>query len=130
MKVNLAAQVSIHVELFNSLVQVLSETVTSALQVLNRDDTVETRHFIRMMDYFFDCLNVKSPRQGILERKEYCHPYSSPSDQRFKVLPLTPSHIHMRAQVATHVTNANTHTDTLQSCITVVDLNDFPTHSG
>ena len=37
------------------LVQVLSESVASALTFLDDDRTQETRKFIRMMDSFFDC---------------------------------------------------------------------------
>lgn len=63
----------------------MSETVASAFQILRPDETHETRLFIRMMDQFFDSLNVKSPKMGILYRKDYCLPYTSPSDHRFKV---------------------------------------------
>ena len=63
----------------------MSETVASALQVTNEDKTRETRHFIRMIDLFFDCLNVKSTLEGQLKRKQFRSPYYSPSDERFKV---------------------------------------------
>ena len=63
----------------------MSETVASALQMVRPDETRETRLFIRMIDQFFDCLNVKSPRQGILQRKEYRLPYKTANDHRFKV---------------------------------------------
>ena len=95
--------------------QVLSETVASALQVLSKDDTVETRLFIRMMDRFFDCLNVKSPCQGIMERKQYRRPYSSPNDHRFKVLSVscTHKHAHKRMRACTRtLTHTCTHTHT------------------
>lgn len=88
---------------------VLSETVASALQILTKDDTVETRLFIRMMDRFFDCLNVKSPRQGILERKEYRRPYSNPNDHRFKVFSKSPACIFMHIYAHTP-TVVHTHT--------------------
>lgn len=41
--------------------QVLSESVASALEYMDRDETIETRRFIRIMDVFFDCLNSKNP---------------------------------------------------------------------
>ena len=85
------------------ILQVLSETVASALQVLTKDDTVETRLFIRMMDCFFDCLNVKSPRQGILERKEYRRPYSSHNDHRFKVFSKSPACIYTHAHPQSYI---------------------------
>ena len=93
------------------ILQVLSETVASALQVLTKGDTVETRLFIRMTDRFFDCLNVKSPRQGILERKEYRRPYSSPNDHRFMVLSKSPACIHTHTHSTLH-THTHTHTHT------------------
>ena len=130
MKVNLAAQVSLwfgfacrSMHMHQLCMQVLSETVASVLQILNKDNTVETRLFIRNMDRFFDCLNVKSPRQGILERKEYRRPYSSPTDHRFKVLfeSLT---IHPHSCVLAHMhthTHSHTHTCTHTTC-THIDM--------
>ena len=63
----------------------MSETVACGLQMLNEENTRETRIFIRMMDKFFDCLNVKGPMMGILKRKENLNPYSSHRDERFEV---------------------------------------------
>lgn len=65
--------------------QVMSESVASALQVVDNDNTQETRLFIRMIDKFFDLLNVKGPQMAKLKRKDSIAPYSSPSDERFKV---------------------------------------------
>ena len=64
----------------------MSETVACGLEMLNRDMTRETRLFIRMMDKFFDCLNVKGP---LLKRKESIAPYATPRDERFKVFDTT-----------------------------------------
>ena len=63
----------------------MSESVASALQVLDRDKTRETRVFIRMIDQFFDCLNVRGPQMGKLKRKENLKPYESHRDHRFEV---------------------------------------------
>lgn len=63
----------------------MSETVASTLQLLNSEGTRETRVFIRMIDKFFDCLNVKGPIVYKLKRKDDLKPYTSPSDERFKV---------------------------------------------
>lgn len=64
----------------------MSESVaTSALQIINEEGTRETRLFTRMVDKFFDCLNVKSPLLSMLKRKDNIGPYKSPSDERFKV---------------------------------------------
>ena len=63
----------------------MSESVASALQILNNKGTRETRVFIRMIDTFFDYLNVKSPKLGQLKRKDSILPYRLCSDERFKV---------------------------------------------
>ena len=65
--------------------QVLSQTVACALEALNRDGTKETRLFIRKMDKFFDCLNVRCPLLALKKRKPEIAPYRSSSDERFKV---------------------------------------------
>ena len=41
------------------MVQVMSESVASALEFVDNDATQQTRLFIRMIDRFFDLLNVK-----------------------------------------------------------------------
>lgn len=67
----------------------MSESVACALQMLpNKDHTSEARIFIRMIDVFFDCLNVKGPKIGELQRKDNRLPYTSPTDGRFKVCKL------------------------------------------
>ncbi len=50
----------------------MSESVASALlqQVINSDGTQQIRLFMRMIDKFFDLLNVKGPLIGKLKRKE------------------------------------------------------------
>ncbi len=63
----------------------MSESVACALQLMSREKTRETQNFIRMVDKFFDCLNVKGPKVALLKRKENLKPYSSPNDERFKV---------------------------------------------
>ena len=63
----------------------MSETVASALEFMDNDNTQQTRLFIRMVDQFFDCLNVKSPLMAQWKRKENLAPYKSPQDLRFKV---------------------------------------------
>ena len=63
----------------------MSKSVASALQYLGNDRTIQTRVFIRMIDRFFDCLNVKSSMLADLKRKESVSPYRSIKDERFKV---------------------------------------------
>ena len=64
----------------------MSSTVADALTYLNNEETTETRHFIRLFDEFFDCLNVTSKLEGILKRKEARLAYYEPGDKRFKVV--------------------------------------------
>lgn len=63
----------------------MSESVACCLEFLNNEGTQQTRLFIRMIDQFFDCLNVKSPLMAKCKRKEYREPYRSIKDERFKV---------------------------------------------
>ena len=63
----------------------MSESVACALEMLNREGTRETRRFIRMIDKFFDCLNVRGSKVGERKNKENLVPYASPSDERLKV---------------------------------------------
>lgn len=64
----------------------MSESVACALQYIDNDDTIETRLFIRMIDKFFDCLNVKGPLMAKLKRKDDKVPYYSAMDHRFEVI--------------------------------------------
>ena len=52
----------------------MSESVASALQLLNEQGTRETRTLIRMIDRFFDALNVKSAIQWKVKRKDSIAP--------------------------------------------------------
>ena len=63
----------------------MSESVASALQCIDPDGTEQTRLFIRMIDKFFDCMNVKGPQVAKVKRKDNLAPYKSPGDERFKV---------------------------------------------
>ncbi len=61
----------------------MSESVASALQVIDSDATQQTRLFIRMIDKFFDLLNVKGPQMAKLKRKENSLPFKKATDERF-----------------------------------------------
>ena len=63
----------------------MSESVASALEYLNNDATQQTRLFIRMINKFFDCLNVKGPQMAKLKRNDDIAPYSKVCEKRFKV---------------------------------------------
>ena len=74
------------------MLQVMSESVASALQYLDNDKTQQTWLFIRMVDRFFDCLNVRNPLLAQMKRKDSIAPYKSQNDERFKV-----QHMHMQS---------------------------------
>lgn len=63
----------------------MSESVASALEFIDSDATEQTRLFIRMVNIFFDCLNVKGPQMAMLKRNDNIAPYASSKDHRFKV---------------------------------------------
>jgi len=46
------------------------------------EEVSATVKFVRMMDKFFDCLNVKSPVAGWHKRKAFQDPYLPPNDKR------------------------------------------------
>ena len=59
--------------------------MADALTYQDDDETTETRVFVRMIDKFFDCLNVKSHLEAVKKRKDNRKAYTSSGDQRFKV---------------------------------------------
>jgi len=73
MKVNLAAQV-------------LSKTVADALELFYGDGVSETVKFIRHMNNFFDCLNVRSIFEGQRTRNDNLKPYHDENDERLEYL--------------------------------------------
>lgn len=70
MRVNLAAQI-------------LSATVAAVLKAYSPPDTAATAKLCEMMDYFFDCLNVRSATEHQRKRKSFLAPYTSVDDPRF-----------------------------------------------
>ena len=48
-------------------------------------DTKSTEQFVRFMDCFFDCFNVRSLDEGKKTRNAQRDPYRSPTDWRFNV---------------------------------------------
>ena len=67
------------------LSQVLSETVSKALELTGGEEAKETAKFVGMFDKFFDCLNVNSFTQGKYSRKAFQNPYRKATDFRLKV---------------------------------------------
>ncbi|XP_076091095.1 uncharacterized protein LOC143063058 [Mytilus galloprovincialis] len=73
MKVNLAAQV-------------LSSTVANALEMMYGDNVSETVNFLRIIDKFFDCLNVRNLYEGRNKRNPNLNPYTNINDERLQWL--------------------------------------------
>ena len=69
----------------NLIFQILSTTVANAMSYLNQEDTMETEKFIRYMDKFFDCLNVRSLSEGTNKLKPNLFPYRKATDDRLMV---------------------------------------------
>ena len=61
--------------------------MADGLAFLKNDDTTETERFIRMIDRFFDCLNVRSLNKGGRKLKPALQPYRNCDDERLKVFP-------------------------------------------
>ena len=90
MRVDLAAQVCCYVCqcVFTGatiIMQVLSSSVSKALQLYGGVEAEETAIFTEMFNNFFDCLNVKSISAGKRTRNAFKSPYRSATDWRLKV---------------------------------------------
>ena len=66
--------------------QVLSTSVSVALQTFAPPETLETAKFCEMMDKYFDCLNVRNTTEAISKQKPFLNPYTSVHDERFEWL--------------------------------------------
>ena len=62
--------------------QVLSQSVATALEEKGNDDVLGTAEFIKMMNNFFDCANVRSLTEHVRRRNDFIKPYVS-QDERF-----------------------------------------------
>lgn len=65
--------------------QVLSESVSKALQMTGGPEVQETAKFVLMFDKFFDALNVGNFSSGRHHRKPFQAPYYSETDFRLAV---------------------------------------------
>ena len=63
----------------------MSESVACALEHTGGKEVEETVKFIRMIDKFFDTLNVTNLVNGKKKRKSFKSPYTSSNDFRIKV---------------------------------------------
>ena len=73
MRVNLAAQV-------------LSSTMSSVLTQFGPSEASATAEYCKMIDQFFDCLNVRSLDEHLRKRKPLLAPFISIEDNRFQFL--------------------------------------------
>ena len=74
---------NIHVHV--CFVQVLSSTVSKALSMSGGEEASETSYFVKMMDHFFDCLNVGNYISGKHSRNPFKQLHQTSSDFRLKV---------------------------------------------
>lgn len=70
----------------NYAAQILSSSVANALELMYGDNVSETINFIRNMNRFFDCMNVRNLFEGRNKRNDDLNPYTSVDDQRLKWL--------------------------------------------
>ena len=63
--------------------QVLSESVFKALTTCGPPEAIGTAVFCRMLDHFFDCLNVKNTAEAVSKAKPFLKPYDFLNDERF-----------------------------------------------
>ena len=66
-------------------IQVLSNTVSKAIETRGKAETEETAKFVDMFNKFFDCLNVSNFTAGIKSRNPFKSPYRKDTDFRLKV---------------------------------------------
>ena len=66
--------------------QVLSQTMGNVLEQFGTSDAKETAKYCKMLDRFFDCLDVRNINECELKRKESLKPYTSCDDSRLEWL--------------------------------------------
>ena len=59
--------------------------MVDALTFYGKPETAGTEQFVRLLDAFFDILNVRSPEEYMHKRKTNLAPYTNDADVRFKV---------------------------------------------
>ena len=64
----------------------LSKSVADGLSYYGDPDTKATEQFCRIMDRFFDCLNVRCLEAWKEKKKNDLKPYTDPNDRRLQVM--------------------------------------------
>jgi len=64
----------------------MSSTVANSLDMMYGDNVSETVNFIRKINKFFDCLNVRNLYEGRNKRNPDLNPYTSIDDERLQWL--------------------------------------------
>ncbi|XP_056007180.1 uncharacterized protein LOC125647649 [Ostrea edulis] len=67
-------------------VQVLSNSVAQVMRAYYGPEVSETARLFSLVNRFFDCLNVRSLRESVFQRKPDVAPYTSQNDPRFQFL--------------------------------------------
>ena len=63
----------------------MNETAANAMDVQDIPKTESTRLFLRLIDKFFDCLNVSKSYSSQSQRNDALMPYFTKDDGRFDV---------------------------------------------
>lgn len=66
--------------------QVMSDTVSKVMTQFGPQEASETAKLIGLVDRFFDCMNVRSKKEGHYKRKPDLLPFTDPGDARFSFL--------------------------------------------
>lgn len=69
----------------HTCMQVMSDSVSKAIELTGGPDAQETARFVAIFDKFFDCLNVNDYNTGCRKRKVFKQPYQSGTDFRLEV---------------------------------------------
>lgn len=67
----------------NLAAQALSLSVAAVLKALSPPETAGTANFCKIVNSYFDYLNVRSTQEHQRKKKPFLAPYTSTTDQRF-----------------------------------------------
>ena len=84
-----------HTVSYSAHKQVLSTTVAEAFAYEKKPFTMETEHFVRTFDKFFDLMNMRSLREGVYKGKPNLLPYWDNSQSRDRLPASITSILHL-----------------------------------